>query len=184
MSQREATPVFHSDIGDGKLRRFFLGFSELQQIKRETGKGFYTLYQTFAQTAEPAEVQRVIRLAMIGAGEDPKVAEDVSMYYCSPPRPLKTAYLLAYECLDRAWAGTPGGTTSTVDPITTSELDGMFDEIEANMLRNGIDPMFMRTKSLAEIQALFRVLSKKAPGEVPAPDKEMFEAIKALHSKR
>lgn len=44
-------PVIHADIGDGKRRRFYLGADELRQIKRECGRGFYTLYVNFERDA-------------------------------------------------------------------------------------------------------------------------------------
>ena len=59
------TPVIHADIGDGKRRRFYLGADELRQIKRECGRGFYTLYVNFERDAEPDEVQAVLRLALM-----------------------------------------------------------------------------------------------------------------------
>ena len=170
------TPVIHANIGDGKRRRLFLGADELRQIKRECGRGFFTLYINFERDAEPDEVAAILRLALIGGGEDPKEAMDVVQYYATPPRPMKDAYMLAFKALNAAWAGADqsgkGG-----KQLSAKEMDAFFIEVEAALLKGGLDVSALKGKSFAEIQDLFAALNKDA--EKPAaPDAETFNAIK------
>lgn len=172
-----ASPVIRGDLGDGKQRRLFLSIDELKQIKRETGRGFYSLYTGFSKDAEPEEVRAVLRLALIGGGLDPQQATELTDFYCAPPRPLKRVYLLAYECLGAAWNGMDQSGGETADGVLgVAAVDSMFDEIEAKLLKEGLDPAFMRNRSLAELQELMRLLSGK--NKVPPPDKAMFSAIR------
>lgn len=174
-------PVIHADLGDGKTRRFYLGADELRQIKRETGRGFYTLYSNFDRDAEPDEVQAVLRLALIGGGEDPKAAFDMVEYYAAPPRPMKAAYVLAYKVLNAAWAGADqsekGGKR-----LTREEIDGFFTEVEAALTKAGLDTSVLRGKSFAEVQELFAAMNRGAE-QPPAPDAETFKAIKQTAKK-
>ena len=173
------SPVIHADLGDGKRRRLFLGADELRQIKRETGRGFYTIYTQFMQNAEPDEVRAILRLALIGGGEPAKEATEVTEYYCAPPRPLKDAYLTAFECLSACWNGfTPksGGAK-----LSVAEMDSFFTELEAALLKSGKDVSAIRGKSFAEVQEL---LAAMRTGDKPAaPDAETFNAIKATVKK-
>lgn len=168
------SPVIISDIGDGKRRRFFLGADELSQIKREAGRGYYTIYTQFLQNAEPDEVRAIIRLALIGGGESPKEAFEIADYYCSPPRPLKDVYLLAFECLSAVWNGhkpKPGG-----KKLTDAEMDAFFVEMEAALLKAGSDLSVLRGKSFAEVQALLSAMRDESSD---APDAETIAGIKA-----
>ena len=175
------TPVIHADIGDGKRRRFYLGADELRQIKRECGRGFYTLYVNFERDAEPDEVQAVLRLALIGGGEAPKDALELVEYYAAPPRPMKDAYLLAFRALNAAWAGADqsgkGG-----EKVSASDIDDFFNIVEAALVKAGSDASVLRGKSFAEIQELFAQMrgDKDAP---PAPDADTFNAIKKASKK-
>lgn len=171
------SPVIHADIGDGKRRRFFLGADELNQIKREAGRGYYTIYTQFAQNAEPHEVRAILRLALIGGGEAPKEASDVVEYYCNPPRPLREAYVIAFDCLSAVWNGfeaKSGGQKATV-----AEMDRYFSDLEAAFTKAGSDVSVLRGKSFAEIQDLLDAMRGEGSGEVP--DADMFNAIKAMH---
>lgn len=169
------SPVIHADIGDGKLRRFFLGADELKLIKRECGRGYYSLYTKFAADAEPHEVEAVIRLALIGGGEAPKDATELAQYYCRPPRPLKDVYLIAYQALNAAWHGTTP--TGSGKKLSVEEMDRYFTDLEAAFAKNGLDTSVLRGKSFAEIQDLLDAM--RGGGE--APDAETFNAIKAMH---
>lgn len=170
------SPIIHADIGDGKNRRFFLGADELRLVKQECGRGYYTIYTQFAQNAEPDEVKALIRLALIGGGESPKGATDLSEYYCSPPRPLKTVYLIAFECLSAIWNGyTPSKAGSKA---TVAEMDRYFTELDAMFAKNGMDVSALRGKSFADIQEMLELM-REQKGE--APDADAFNAIKAMH---
>lgn len=174
------SPVIHANLGDGKQRRFFLGGDELALIKREAGRGFYTLYVNFGQNAEPEEVRAVLRLALIGGGADPSEASDVVTYYATPPRPLKTAYLLAYKCLEAVWNGAEKKTGSK--PLTDDEMDHYFADLEAAFVKGGADTSVLRGKSFAEIQHLLAALEAGAE-QAEAPDSDTFKAIKASMKK-
>lgn len=178
---KNATPVIHADIGDGKQRRFFLGADELRQIKAETGRGFYSLYSNFHLDALPGEVAAVLRLGMIGGGEDPRQAADIVNYYAAPPRPLRHAYTLAFDCLNAAWVGaeehSKGG-----KPMSAAEMDNFFTTVEAALLKSGFDLSILRGKSFAEIQAVFAAMNKDDEA-APAPDAETFTAIKQAAKK-
>lgn len=174
-------PVIHADMGDGKTRPFYLGADELRQIKRECGRGFFTLYINFERDAEPDEVQAVLRLALIGGGEAPKDALELVQYYAAPPRPMKDAYLLAYRALHAAWAGAEqsdkGGQRRSRE-----EIDSFFTTVEAALVKGGLDTSVLRGKSFAEVQELFAAMNKD--GEQPAaPDAATFEAIKKATKK-
>lgn len=169
------SPVIHADIGDGKRRRFFLGSDELAQIKREAGRGFYTIYTQFTQNAEPHEVKAILRLALIGGGETPKDAGEVVDYYCAPPRPLRDCYMIAFECLSAVWNGyesKKGGQSATV-----AEMDSYFTDLEAAFAKGGLDVTALRGKSFAEIQDLLAAMRGEA--DAAAPDADTFNAIKA-----
>lgn len=172
------SPVVYADLGDGQRRRFFLGADELRQIKKETGRGFFTLYASFDKDAEPDEVAAILRLALIGAGEAPPEALKVVNYYCTPPRPMKAAYMLAYECLHAAWAGTDESAKGG-KKLTTEEMDRFFIEVEAALIKGGKDLSVLKGKSFADIQAIFAAMN--GTDEPAAPDPDMFNAIKATH---
>ena len=173
-----SSPVIMGDIGDGKQRRLFLGADELRLIKRETGRGFYTLYSRFAVDAEPDEVATVLRLALIGGGMSPQEALELTDYYCRPPRTLEPAYLLAYEALSACWKGADDLKSSGKSKsFTNEEMDSYFTDLEAALLRGGMDVSAIRGKSFAEIQALMMALSKDAD-KPEAPDAGTFAAIK------
>lgn len=172
------SPVIHADIGDGKRRRFFLGADELNQIKREAGRGYYTIYTQFAQNAEPHEVRAILRLALIGGGESPKEASEIVEYYCNPPRPMRDCYVIAFDCLSAVWSGyeaRSGGQKASV-----AEMDRYFTDLEAAFAKNGLDATVLRGKSFAEVQDLLDAMRRKG-GEGPAPDADTFNAIKAMH---
>lgn len=174
------SPVVYADLGDGTRRRLFLGADELRQIKKETGRGFFSLYVSFDKDAEPDEVAAILRLALIGGGESPKAALDVVNYYCVPPRPLQRAYMLAYECLNAAWAGTEENTRGG-KKLTTEEMDRFFVEVEAALIKGGKDLSVLKGKSFGEIQAIFAAMNEEdAPS---APDAETFSAIKKASGK-
>ena len=174
------SPVISADIGDGKRRRFFLGADELRQIQREAGRGYYTLYTQFAHNAEPAEVRAIIRLALIGGGCAPAEASEVVEYYGNPPRPLRQIYMLAFDCLSAAWNGSEPGKSGA--RLTASEMDAYFVELEASMLKAGMNPEIIKGKSFAEVQALMKVMN--SGDEKPAPDAETFQAIKRTAKKK
>lgn len=177
------SPIIHADIGDGKQRRMFLGADELRVIKRETGRGFYTLYSRFSVDADPDEVATVVRLALIGGGLPPQEALELTDYYCRPPRPLKTAYVLAYEALSACWRGAEDLKSSgKSNPLTDEEMDRYFTDLEAALVRGGSDVSAIKGKSFAEIQALMLALRKDAD-KPEAPDAETFAAIKAAAKK-
>lgn len=173
-----SSPVIYADLGDGTRRRFFLGADELRQIKKETGRGFFTLYISFDKDAEPDEVAAVLRLALIGGGESPQEALKVVSYYCTPPRPMKAAYVLAYECLHAAWAGTDENAKGG-KKLTPEEIDRFFIEVEAGLIKGGKDLSVLKGKSFADIQAVFAAMN--GDDEAPAPDAATFNAIKAAH---
>lgn len=168
------SPVIHADIGDGKQRRFFLGADELQQIRRECGRAWFTLYKEFSKNADQFEVQAVLRLALIGGGETPKEAAEIASYYCTPPRPLMPVYLLAHDVLNALWLGwTPRKQGAGV---TASDMDNYFTDLEAQLIKKGHDPAIIKGKSFAEIQLLLEALRDD---EAAAPDVEVFAALKA-----
>ncbi|WP_183154037.1 gene transfer agent family protein [Paracoccus siganidrum] len=174
--------VIHADLGDGKRRRLFLGADELRQIKRECGRGFYTIYVNFDKDAEPDEVSAILRLALIGGGMTPQDALDLVQYYASPPRPLQHAYLIAFEALSAAWRGSDKS-ASGGKRMTAQEMDDFFTEAEAALIKNGSDLSVLRGRSFAEIQDVFAALSKDAD-KPSAPDAETFNAIKAAGKKK
>lgn len=174
------SPVIHVDLGDGKRRRLFLGADELRQIKKEIGRGFYSFYISFDRDAEPDEVAAVLRLALIGGGETPKDALDLVNYYVTPPRPLKDAYLACFQALNAAWVGADGK-KNTGTTVTAAEMDDLFVQIEAGLLKSGKDLSVLKGKSFAEIQAVFAAMKDEA--ESPAPDADTFNAIKAASKK-
>lgn len=168
-------PVIHADIGDGKRRRFFLGADELRMMKREAGRGYYSIYSTFHEGTEPHEVEAIIRLALIGGGETAAEAGEITGYYCTPPRSLERAYSLAFDCLNAAWKGSKPASSGRV--MTTEEMDSFFDDLEADLIRKGHSPEIIKGKSFAEIQDLLNRLRKD--GDKPdAPDADIFNAIK------
>lgn len=175
-----STPVFHGDIGDGKRRRFFLGADELRQIKRETGRGFFSLYISFEKDAEPDEVAAVLRLGLIGGGESPKDAAELVSYYAVPPRPMKDAYILAMDVLHAAWNGADHK-QSNGRTLTPSEMDNFFIEVEAALLKGDKDLSVLKGKSFAEVQAIFAAMADD--GQADAPDADTFNAIKAASKK-
>lgn len=174
------SPVIHVDLGDGKRRRLFLGADELRQIKKEIGRGFYSFYISFDKDAEPDEVAAVLRLALIGGGETPKDALDLVSYYATPPRPLKDAYLACFQALNAAWAGTDPKKGAGRN-LTPAEMDNLFVELEAGMIKGGKDLSLLKGKSFAEIQAVFATLNEDQ--DTAAPDAEAFNAIKAANKK-
>lgn len=175
------TPVIHADIGDGQRRRFFLGADELRQIKRECGRGWYSLFTNFDKDAEPDEVAQVLRLALIGGGEAPKEAQSIASYYAAPPRPLRDAYFLAYRCLNACWAGARAeGDDNRLSP---AEIDDFFVTIEAALLRGDKDTSVLRGKSFAEIQELLGKLNADTD-EAPAPGADVLHAIRQASEAR
>ena len=176
MSEKSNSPAILANIGDGKQRRFFLGGDELRQIERDAGRGFFSLYINFHQDAHPREVAAVLRLALIGGGEDPRQADEVVSYYATPPRPLQHAYSLAFDCLNAAWVGSEKHAQSA-KAATAAEMDGFFVTVEAALLKAGLDTGVLKGKSFAEIQALFAAMSKD-DDKPAAPDADAFEAIK------
>lgn len=168
-------PVIHANIGDGKRRRFFLGADELQIIKREAGRGYYSIFSNFHEGAEPNEVQAIIRLALIGGGLSPVEADEIASYYCTPPRPMKDVYLLAYDILAAVWNGNkPSGKG---ERLTVEQMDAFFDDLEADLVKKGYSADLIRGKSFAEVNELLIRLSKDAD-KPEAPDAETFNAIK------
>lgn len=175
------SPIIHRDLGEGIERRLYLGADELRQIKREGGRGFYSLYTNFAENAEPDEVEAVIRLGLIGGGMAPAEASQISGYYCKPPRPLKDVYILAYELLSACWEGADPAKEAPEDKpgMSTEDMDNFFEILESKFLKAGWDVSSLRNKSFAEIQILMKLLNdKKEASEAPAPDAETFYAIK------
>lgn len=175
------SPVIMADIGDGKQRRFYLSGDELRQIRTETGRGFWTLYKNFEADALPEEVEAVLRLAMIGGGEDPRQASEIARYYANPPRPLRHAYTLAFDCLNAAWEGSPPKGKGE-RPLTDAEMDDFFTTVEAALLKSGADLSVLKGRSFAEIQRVFAALNKDSD-KPEAPDADTFAAIKAAAKK-
>lgn len=173
------TPVIHADIGDGKRRRFFLGADELRQMKREAGRGWFSIYSNFERDVEPDEVAAVLRLALIGGGESPKDASEIVGYYAFPPRPLEDAYMLAYRCLHACWAGADKSADGG-QKLTTKEIDEFFSVLEAQLLKGGKDLSVLRNRSFGELQDIFAALKNAEDGPA-APDAETFKAIRELH---
>lgn len=182
--QLPTSPVIERDLGDGVQRRFLLTADELRMIKRECGRGFYTLYSNFSLDAEPDEVAHVLRLGLIGGGLDPLEAVLLVNYYARPPRPLKEPYLLAFEVLSACWAGVELNDTKEQEsggPVTDEDVDQFFDRIEAQIVSNGGDAGVLKGKTFAEVQQLVRLSNKgvkDATGGGSAPDEAMFNAIK------
>lgn len=177
----DQSPIIYRDLGDGTKRRLFLSYDELVQIKREVGRGFYSLFLKFSVDAEPNEVKTIIRLALIGGGTSPKEALELVDYYCVPPRPLKDVYIIAYECLSSAWNGSDKD-TGNKQRLSVEEMDRYFTEIEGSLLKQGLDLSALRGKSFADIQDLLAAIGKDKP-EVPAPSSDLFEAIKSHQAK-
>lgn len=175
------SPVIEADIGEGKVRRFLLRADELKQIKRECGRGFYSLYSNYAADAEPEEVYQIIRLALIGGGTPPLEALEIASYYARPPRPLNEVYVLAYEILHACWAGvTPEDSKDDGQPVDPEEIDEFFTRIEADFARAGADATLLQDKTFAEVKDLLRHIkkgSKDAKEGPAAPSVEAFESI-------
>lgn len=177
------SPVLYRDIGNGKKHRMFLSSDELRQIKRETGRGFYSLYSNFATDADPFEVETVIRLALIGGGMDPTNALELVEYYCRPPRPLKDVYILAYEILAAVWNGAEPTKSKNDDDMSDEDIDRFFSQLEAIIVAGGGDPGVLKGKSIAEVQEFVRLhkLAKEGKDGITGktPDADTFNAIKA-----
>lgn len=176
------SPIVFADIGDGVKRAFLLRSDELREIKRATGRGFYTLYSNFAANAEPDEVAHVLRLGLIGGGMSPIEALQLTEYYARPPRPLKNIYVLAYEVLNACWAGVEPSKPSE-EPVvapTDKEIDEFFDRIEAGIAAAGGDTSVVRGKTYAEVRRLCDLADKENRERegAPAPSQEAFDAIK------
>lgn len=181
------TPILKRDLGDGVQRLFYLSADELRRIKLECGRGFYTIYTNFSLNAEPSEVATIIRLALVGGGTPPAEALALVEYYCSPPRTLRPAYLLAYEVLEASWSGTEKAAdkdeASEARAATVEELDNYFVEVEAQLVAAGFDASVLRGKSFSEIRELLatihRLQKKDAEKEKPpAPSAAEFNSIK------
>ena len=177
------SPIIEADIGDGEHRRLFLGRDEIRLIEQETGLGVWSLYLAFSNgQVTHQQVERVVRLALIGGGLDPKEALALSQYYCAPPRPLKAAYILAHSVVESCWNGTDEGEAKkSGKKLTTAEIDGALRIIEANFAKAGA-PVDLKGMSLAEVIKLHdRVFGE---GDKPeAPDEDTFNAIKKAHKK-
>lgn len=147
-------PVIRMDIGEGRERRLFLGVDELRQIKKETGRGFFTLFANFHLDAEPDEVQAILRLALVGGGMTPSEADDVATYYATPPRPMRKAYEAAHKVLSAIWNGIEPDKQSG-DRIPESQLDSLIDRILGSALKAGAQ-IDTRNLSLADLLALVK----------------------------
>lgn len=176
----DKSPVIEADIGDGGARRLFLGRDELRLIEQECGAGFYSLYLSFSQgNVSLEQVGRVLRLALIGGGMDPKEAMGLVQYYAAPPRPLKTAYLIAHQVMEACWSGYPA-TKKEGPPPDPAGIDTLLRTVEANIARAGYS-MDLSGLSLAEVAKLHNlVFGSEKP---PAPDAETFHAIKQASRK-
>ena len=177
------SPIIEADIGDGEQRRLFLGRDEIRLIEQETGLGVWSLYLAFSNgQVTHQQVERIVRLALIGGGLDPKEALALSQYYCAPPRPLKAAYILAHSVVESCWNGVEAKKEKKAGgKLTAAEVDGALRIIEANFARNNI-PVDLKGMSLAEVIKLHdRVFGE---GDKPeAPDEDTFNAIKKAHAK-
>ena len=175
------SPVIHADLGDGQQRRFFLGYDEIRLIEQECGAGFYTLFQAIASgSVRHQQVERVIRLALIGGGADPAEAAVLAQYYVSPPRPLKTPYLIAGRVLDAVWLGGTKEAKAAGEKIklTDTEADGLVRVVEANLIRAGYSAE-LSGLSVAQVIALHDEVFKPRDGKVRAPDADTTNAIKS-----
>ena len=176
------SPIIEADIGDGEQRRLFLGRDEIRLIEQETGLGVWSLYLAFSNgQVTHQQVERIVRLALIGGGLDPKEALALSQYYCAPPRPLKAAYILAHSVVEACWNGVDEKKEKSGKKLTTAEVDGALRIIEANFAKAGA-PVDLRGMSLAEVIKLHdRVFGECDKPE--APDEDTFNAIKKAHKK-
>lgn len=180
----DKTPIIDADIGDGETRRFFLGRDEIRLIEQETGAGFYALFLAISNgQASLQQVERVVRLALIGGGLAPDKANGIAQYYCSPPRPLKTVFVIAHRVLEGCWNGVDDskGDAAKKPKLTAAEIDGLLRVVESNFIRSGYS-FDLSGLSLAEVLKLhdqvFGVDDKPS-----APDEDTFNAIKKAHKK-
>lgn len=177
------SPIIEADIGDGEQRRLFLGRDEIRLIEQETGLGVWSLYLAFSNgQVTHQQVERIVRLALIGGGLGPKEALALSQYYCAPPRPLKSAYILAHSVVESCWNGVDEKKEKKAGKkLTAAEIDGALRIIEANFAKNNI-AVDLKGLSLAEAIKLHdRVFGE---GDKPeAPDEDTFNAIKKAHKK-
>lgn len=159
-------PVIHLDIGEGRERRLFLGVDELRQIKKETGRGFFTLFSNFHLNAEPDEVHAILRLALIGGGMSPSEASDIASYYATPPRPMRTAYEAAHSVLSAIWNGIEAD-KQTGERIPDSQMDDLINKILGSALKAGTS-IDTRSMSLADLLSLVRAANDD-PSKPDAP---------------
>lgn len=150
--------VLKYDLGDGVERRLFLGIPELRQIKKETGRGFFTLWTHMAVDVEPDEIRAVIRLALIGGGESPQEAAKIVDYYCAPPRPLKDAYLAAGAVMDAIWNGVPKDKSSG-PKASEDEINDLIENTVADMAKAGMS-VDMNDMSLADFLSFRKKLTE------------------------
>ena len=91
-------------FGDSE-RGFTLTPETIVELERITGAGIGSLCRRlFAGDFRQAEIIETIRLALIGAGTNPKEAAALVATYAAP-RPLNETYPLAVAILERLWFG-------------------------------------------------------------------------------
>lgn len=177
------SPIIEADIGDGEQRRLFLGRDEIRLIEQETGLGVWSLYLSFSNgQVTHQQVERVIRLALIGGGLDPQKALSLSQYYSAPPRPLKSAYILAHSVVEACWNGADEKKAKKPGKkLTADDMDGLLRIIESKFASHNI-PADLKGLSLDQVIKLHdRVFGE---GDKPeAPDDDTFNAIKKAHAK-
>lgn len=178
LPEYEDSPVIQFRLGDGVDRRGFLGVGELKQLRRLTGMGPVKLSRVMADDPDPEHIAEVIRLALIGGGTDPKEALALAEYYCQPPRPMETAWVVAMALMGAWWKGIPK--QAKAEPDSASD-DVDFSLWEADAARCGVSIEALHAMSVGEWMELRRQFTKDAT-RPEAPDGETLDAMRAaLH---
>jgi hypothetical protein len=99
-------PSFRAFFGDGE-REFRLTPILIAELERKTGAGIGALYKrVLSQGFYHADLTEIVRLALVGGGESPKIAASLTEVYAAN-RPLIETLPLALSILETAFYGAP-----------------------------------------------------------------------------
>lgn len=103
-------------FGDAECN-FALSPELILELERKTGAGIGALYRRFRTTDfHYIDIPEIIRLGLIGGGEDPKRAQELVATYIGT-RPLLKSAELAFAILDALWIGKTVDDAPVDDPI-------------------------------------------------------------------
>lgn len=113
--------ISHRQFYGDKERTFCLSLPMVRELERVTGRGIGGLTKSmFAREFNSIEVFEVIRLALIGGGEEPEAARGLIEAYAHP-RPIGESYALCLDVLDALMSG--AAKAENVQYIAQSEAD-------------------------------------------------------------